>query len=181
MSDSLPERSAQPTHDHEALAAGARRITRAAPTISPIVDAVVAEATAGPMGGPAGRPAGTVVKPWTVRARDVVIEQRDAMAVAVAMRDDESRPARQRAVWARVVEALAQARRDAKASLGEARRRDPSAPLLHEAVAAEEKARVERGYDERAAGEVPGDVGVAGADLSTGPVARPPDATVRGG
>jgi hypothetical protein len=166
-----------PNRDGEALAAGARQIAHAAPAVAPIVDAAVAAAT---RGAPASAVAtqGRALKPWTVRARDVVIEQRDAMALAVAMRDDEERPPAQRAVWARVVEALAQARRDAKSTLGETRRGDPSQPLLGEVVAAEAKARAERGYDERAAGELPGDVGVGGADLASGAAARTNDPTV---
>jgi hypothetical protein len=58
--------------------------------------------------------------------REVVLDQRDAMALAVQLRDDATRSEGVRGVWAVVVERLALARREAKAAILERRREDDS-------------------------------------------------------
>ena len=64
---------------------------------------------------------------------DVVLDQRDAMARAVQLRDDPDRSDGERAVWSIVVERLAELRRSAKEELADRRRRDPSEETRTEA------------------------------------------------
>jgi hypothetical protein len=91
-------------------------VERAAPRVAPIVDAAV-------RGGGAARAdvLGAIDDPM-----DVVIDQREAMARAIELRDDESLPADERIRWAAAVEQLALARRQAKDALAGRRRDDPT-------------------------------------------------------
>jgi hypothetical protein len=91
-------------------------VERAAPGVAPIVAAAVRD----------GAPAAEDALVGVDDPMDVVIDQREAMARAVELRDDESLPADERARWSAAVEQLALARRQAKDALADRRRADPS-------------------------------------------------------
>jgi hypothetical protein len=158
----------------DGIRSGIATITEAAPDLAPLIDTAVSEA----IGTSSPRAEAAASSLTTGHPDAIVVQQRDAMALAVDFRDDPGRPPQERAVWAHVVENLAAARREAKETLGRKRRRDPRRSLVDDAVGAKDRA-VERGYDERSAGEIPGDVTVGGSDLrspgsSTPGVAEPP-------
>jgi hypothetical protein len=156
--------------DSDGIRSGVATIAEAAPDLAPLIDTAVSEA----VGAPSARAEAAASSLTTGHPDAIVVQQRDAMALAVDFRDDPRRPPQERAVWAHVVENLAVARRQAKETLGRKRRRDPGRSVVDDAVEAKERAVSERGYDERSAGEIPGDVTVGGSDIRT-PGSSTPD------
>jgi hypothetical protein len=76
---------------------------------------------------------------------DVVLDQREAMAQAIELREDNTLTPALREVWAVVVDRLALARREAKDAIAERRRADPAADLMVAELHAEEVARTRDG------------------------------------
>ncbi len=104
---------------------------------------------------------------------DVVLDQRDAMARSVELRDDPERSEAERRVWAIVVERLAVARRRAKRVLADRRRQDPSEETWMDAqfqAAVLERRAGTAAIDPRAANAAAN--GAASGDVAT-PAGRP--------
>lgn len=124
--------------DLKAMAADARAAADAAPALREVLDPVAAAAEAQLQDGKA--PPVVLPEHLTADPHDVIVEQREAMARAVVLRDDEARPEPERAVWGEVVKRLAGARRAAKDAMAERRLSDPSLGTYEELIASREAA-----------------------------------------
>ena len=125
------------TAELRAMAAEARAAANAAPALREVLEPVADAAEARLQGD-----ASPVVLPerLTAEPHDVIVDQREAMARAIVLRDDDARPGPERAVWEKVVERLAHARRAAKDAMAERRRSDPSLGTYDELIASREAA-----------------------------------------
>jgi hypothetical protein len=133
------------------LDARLREIESAAPAVAPIVEAAVRNPDDAPRDG---------VLNAANDPLDVVLDQREAMARAVEMRDDPSLSEEERAGWGAAVEQLARARHEAKEALADRRRENPDEETWSE-VQAESIARARDGDPDdrfaRGAPAAPGD------------------------
>jgi hypothetical protein len=115
--------------------------------------------------------------------REVVLDQRDAMARAVELRDDASASEGVRDVWAVVVERLGLLRREAKAAILERRRDDETDESWRDAQIQAEVLRRQSEAELRDAAAEHGDAETGTSDRDAGPTPAPaassrPDAPV---
>ena len=156
--DELRDRTPPKGDATSGLEARLEEIERAAPGVAPIVESAVHDP-----GSSANDVGGRMEDPMKV-----VLDQREAMARAIELRDDESLPADERARWANAVEHLALARREAKTELAERRLEDPTEETWMDAGFQSE-------MEARARDRDPGDLDARGAPPTSPPLAPDED------
>ncbi len=139
-----------------AMAEQARAAAEAAPALREVLEPVADAAEA----RLEEQPVSSIMLPDRLEAEpaDVIVDQREAMARAIVLRDDASRPEPEREVWGEVVARLARARRSAKEALAERRRSDPSLQGYDDLIASREAAeRADDDYQDLEIRDDPGE------------------------